>query len=177
MVGILNWFKSRSTPQPCKHGIVVFSTEETLPCPLQLTHPSGLWGALRGIPSASKPHPRPELLVELSMETGVYLFQGVKGTVRAEVHPRLRGDPYPGREWSDASADYEGIGEEERERLENALWMIHLELARVPGAVGEAVWYQVELADRLAALSEGIVLDPEARRYYLPGRWRVEGAV
>lgn len=170
-------FKPRlALPRP-KLRLVVFGTEDKLPWPLQLVHPAGLWGAIVGVPSAAnRSHDLPELWLEQPMEDGDYVFEGLHGTVVACVQRREKGGLYPRFDpSSDAHLDF-GINSEEREILECAQWMIALELTEVLGQVGDAVLFQMELADRLALLSGGIVLDQEARRYYLPGGWRVPNA-
>lgn len=170
-------FKPRlALPRP-KLRLVIFGSEEKLPWPLQLVHPAGLWGALVGVPSiANRSHDIPLLWLEQPMEEGDYVFEGLHGTVIACVQRREKGCHYPR---FDSSLDVHrnlGINHEEYEQLEDAQWMVALELTEVLDQVGDAVLFQMELADRLALLSGGIVLDQEARRYYLPGGWRVPNA-
>lgn len=110
------------------------------------------------------------------MEDGDFVFEGLRGTVIACVQRREKGVPYPRFESSIDAHRSLGLGDEEWERLENARWMVALELTEVLDQVGDAVLFQMELADRLALLSEGVVLDQEARRYYLPSGWRVANA-
>lgn len=166
-------FKPKLALPPPRLRLVVFGTKETLPWPLQLVHPGGLWGALLGFPTALRRHQDPRQLLERPMEPGDYLFEGLPGTVVACVQQRHPGVPYPGREPGHEEVRFLGTGVVERLRLEDARWVVALQLTEVLAEVKDAVLYQVELADRLAALSAGVVLDQEARRYYLPGKWRV----
>ncbi len=169
-------FKPRVSLPPPRLRLVVFGTEEMLPWPLQLVHPGALWGAQVGVPAAAKPSKNPRLLLEQPMEEGDYAFQGVHGTVIACVQQRRKGDPCPGIGASDDAPRIVGVGPAERERLENACWVVALELTEVLGELRDALLFQIELADRLADLSTGVVLDQEALRYYLPGKWRVANA-
>ncbi|MHB0870364.1 MAG: DUF4026 domain-containing protein [Chloroflexota bacterium] len=166
-------FKPKTVLPLPRLRLAVFSTEETLPWPLQLVHPARLWGAMAGAPTAMRRHPDPRLQLEQPMTSGDYLFEGLAGSVIACVQERRQGEPYPGQDAVGGAGRLAGMGPAECDRLERARWVIALQLTEVLADAREAVLYQVELADRLASLSEGIVLDQEAHRYYLPGRWRV----
>ncbi len=169
-------FKPKLALPPPRLRLVVFGTEETLPWPLQLTHPGGLWGALTGVPSIAQGCHRP-LQLERPMGEGDYVFEGLDAAVIACVQQRHPGDPYPGRERPNHAHPFLGLGSLERDRLEAARWMVALEFTELLGSISDALLYGMELADRLAMLSEGVVLDQEARRYYLPGKWRLPNAL
>ncbi len=169
-------FKPRAILPPPRMRLAVFATEETLPWPLQLAHPAKLWGALPGIPVVMRQCQDPRRLLEQPMEPGDYLFEGISATVVACVQERQGGEPYPGRDAADG-VRLSGLGRAERERLERARWVVALQLTEVLNEPRDAVLFLVELADRLANLAEGVVLDQESRRYYLPGKWRVANAV
>lgn len=176
-MGFLGLFKPRFELPPPRFRLIVFCPEEILPLPVQIAHPDGLSGAPVGVPEVLAPQPLPEFLLEQPMEPGGYLFQGHPADVLATVERRHRGSPYPGREAPRLAGSPAGVGAAERARLENAVWTVTLELAKMRGEIGGAVLYQMQLADRLAMLAEGAVLDQVAHRYYLPGRWRIANPI
>ncbi len=174
-MGFFGWLRPRiSSP---RLRLVVFGTEEILPLPLQLAHPDGLWGALLGIPSIPGREPGKRIPLELPMEPGNYLFTGAPGEVLASVEQRSGRASYPGRDQRGSAGAPAGMSDLILERLENARWAVTLDLISVASEVWDAVLYQVELADRLAALSGGVLLDQVSHRYCLPGAWRVANAI
>lgn len=173
-MGFFNHFRSK-TKEPPKTRLTVYSTVEELPWPLQIAHPSGLWDALPGEPKAVKPRRDPRQMLEHSMEDGDYLFEGPLATISARVQKRQKGDAYPGQ--NPMSGTPPVMGAMERELLENALWVVDLEVTEVVADVKAALDYQADVADRVALLSDGVVLDHQAWRYHLPGSRRLSRAV
>jgi hypothetical protein len=169
-MGFLDWLKAQPKPIP-PIRLTVFCTEEALPCPLQITHPDGLLGATLGIPRALGRDATSRLPLETSMVAGSYSFTGECGTMLAQASERRAGDPYPGS-GEGAEGGYRGLGVSERGWLESSLWAVQFEVSEVKTGETEVVLYLVEVADRLATLASGLVLDEVARRYYLPGEWQ-----
>jgi hypothetical protein len=166
-MGLFDWLRVQPKPLPSVR-LAVYCTEEMLPCPLQIAHPDGLLGSLLGVPRALDGGSKSRLPLETSMVPGSYTFTGESGTVLARVSRRGPGDSYPGCD--DAlKATYRGLGTVERGWLEGSAWAVHLEISEVDTGETEALLYIVEVADRLATLAAGLVLDEAGRRYYLPG--------
>ncbi len=175
-MGIFEWVKPRvSLPSP-RLRLVVFGTEETLPLPLQLVHPAGLWEAIVGDPSVPGKGKEDRLPLEMPMEPGSYLFKGSHAEVLATVEQRCGGAPYPGRDQRGSAGAPAGMSDPILHRLETARWAVILDLAPPGSEPWRAVLFHAELADRLAALSEGVFLDEVTHRYCLPGTWRVANA-
>lgn len=160
---LFDWLKSKAG-QPSK--LTVFCMEELLPCPLQVVHPDRLLGALGGIPVVLNDPGTSILSLQTSMKAGSYAFKSGQGTVVAHVFERSEDDPYPGKRSSGKS--YEGLGAVERNWIENAHWAVVLEVSRVTAGYKAAKLFLASVADRIASLGDGVVLDDGARRYYFP---------
>ena len=162
------FLKPRIKRVPAVGQVTVFCTEETLPWPLQVVHPDGLWGAIVGTPQVMSGLGDMRLLLASPMEVGSYMFRGQYGNVVAHVGRRRRRDSHSAN-GPDLEPTYVGLGAVEQTWLEHAVWTVRLELFDVRADAKEAGAYLVKVADRLAVLAEGLVADEGTRRCYFPG--------
>lgn len=166
----------KADPEPLRPTLrlQVLSPEEILPSPMHMVNPNGLAGALVGIPLSMRKSSPSILSLERPMEAGEYLFQGLPTDITAKVRRAEKKDSYPTRDPRPGVCGYDGLEGETLPSVAAARWVVTLELSRrIPGSIGEAISFGMELGDRLALLTRGVVLDEVCRRYYLPGEWRI----
>lgn len=70
-----------------------------------------------------------------------------------------------------------GLGQEAARRLEDASFVVELELVKSGRSTAKDVVFITELADALARDGSGVVRDVDAQRVFLPGTWRVAASL
>jgi hypothetical protein len=166
--------KKWNAPAP-QLAMVVSLTSPELPSLVMLANPAGADGAVPGMAGPADAEPTAENMTG-PMQAGQYvaISPGKGGCTlrveRIETQPEeLSFDP--------VMLEVSGLTEETLARFNHPAWHVILEMQTPGEDVREAVIFATRLAQRLAALGDGIVMDTAAYRFFGPAGWPVENPI
>jgi len=143
-----------------------------LPTLIALANPAGEEGAVLGMAGPAEAKPSAENMLG-PMQEGQFVTispaGGMCGLQVERVEPGATGlslDP--------ASLEISGLTEEMLAKFNRPVWRIILQMAQPAANVQETVIFATRIAQRLAALGDGVVMDTAAYRFFGPEGWVVE---
>jgi hypothetical protein len=152
--------------------MVVSVTNQELPSPLMVANPSGDEGAVPGMAGPADGKPTPENMTT-PLQEGQYVAispgGGLCGLRVERVEPGSEGlalEP--------EVLEVSGLTEEMLAKFNQPAWRVILEMGTPGEDVRETVTFATRVAQRLAALGDGVVMDTCAYRFFGPEGWRVE---
>jgi len=164
--------KKWRAPDPQLAMVISFINQQ-LPSPLMLANPAGAEGALEGMLGPADAKPAAENMA-CPLQEGQYVAMspagGMCGLSVEHVAPGttepLALDP--------GTFEVSGLTEEMLARFNQPVWRLIVQMVTPATDVRETVIFATRLAQRLAALGEGVVMDTCAYRFFGPGGWPVE---
>lgn len=166
--------KKWSAPAP-RLAMVVSLAKPELPSLLTLSNPAGAGGAVPGMAGPADGKPTAENMSG-PMQEGDYAAISPGGggcSLRVErVEPESEGlslDP--------TMLEASGLTAEMLAKFNQPAWRVILEMQTPGKDVREAVVFATRLAQRLADLGDGIVMDTSAYRFFGPAGWPVENPI
>ena len=167
-------FSKKWRPPEPQLSMVVSMTNANLPTLVALANPSGAEGAVPGMAGPAEGQPSAENMLR-PMQEGQYVAispgGGLCGLRVERVEPGaepLRLDP----ETFEAS----GLTEEMLAKFNRPVWRAILEMVQPAAEVRETVIFGTRVAQRLAGLGDGVVMDLSAWRFFGPEGWPVDEA-
>jgi hypothetical protein len=169
------WPFAKKWKPPDAELAMVISAAKDLPSLLKLANPAGAEGAVRGMAGPADQQPTAENMAA-PMKEGQYLAispsGGACGLIVERVPRQSKGlsiDP--------AMLEASGLTKEMLEKFNHPAWRVILEMITPGNDVRETVIFATRLAQRLAALGDGVVMDTRAYRFFGPQGWPVEGPI
>jgi hypothetical protein len=162
--------KKWKAPDP-QLGMVISLTNQELPSLVMLANPSGAEGAVAGMAGPADAQPSPENML-VPLREGQYLAISPAGGIcglsvepgTPEAQP-LSLDP----EMLEAS----GLTEEMLAKFNQPVWRAILDMQTPGKDVRDTVIFATHVAQRLALLGDGVVMDTGAFRFFGPEGWPV----
>jgi hypothetical protein len=168
------WLFSKKWRAPDPQLTMVISlTNEELPSPLMLANPAGAEGALQGMVGPADAKPAAENMVYPMLE-GQYVAMSPAGGMCSLKVERAAPESNEPLSLDPGMLEVSGLTEEMLARFNQPAWRVILEMATPAADVRETVIFATRVAQRLAALGDGVVMDTCAYRFFGPGGWPVE---
>lgn len=162
--------KKWSAPAP-RLAMVVSIAKQELPSIVMLANPSGAEGAVPGMAGPAE-NPMAETMME-PMDAGQYVAIGPEGgtcILRVEqAEPQSQG-----LSLAPEMLEPSGLTEEMLAKFNQPRWRVVLEMTAPGNEVRETVIFITRLAQRLASLGDGVVMDTSAYRFFGPAGWKVK---
>jgi hypothetical protein len=161
--------KKWSPPEPQLTMVISLASEE-LPSPMMLGNPTGAHGAVPGLAGPRDEKPAPENMMS-PMQAGKYVAIAPAGggcglEIERVAQPRELS-------MSPGMLEVAGLTEEMLVKFNHPTWEVILTLEAPGKDVAETVVFATRIAQRLAALADGIVWDTAAFRFFGPAGWPV----
>jgi hypothetical protein len=163
--------KKWRAPAPQLAMVVAF-TQQKLPSLVMLANPSGAEGAVRGMAGPADQNPTSENMMA-PMQEGHYVAMSTAGGLCGLGVERVE-SPSGGLSLEPDMLEVAGLTEAMLARFNHPVWRVILEMATPGEDVRETVIFATRLAQRLAALGDGVVMDIRAYRFFGPEGWPVE---
>jgi hypothetical protein len=162
--------KKWKAPDP-QLGMVISLTNQELPSLVMLANPSGVEGAVPGMAGPADAQPSPENMLVPLREGQYVALSPAGGICGLRVEP---GTP----EARPLSLDPEtlepsGLTKEMLAKFNRPVWRAILEMETPGNDVRDTVIFATRLAQRLALLGDGVVMDTSAYRFFGPEGWPV----
>jgi hypothetical protein len=161
--------KKWSPPEPQLMMLISLANEE-LPSLVTLANPSGADGAVAGMAGPADGKPTPENMMSPMQEgTCVAISPGGGGCslqVERVAQPRELS-------MAPQMLAVAGLTEEMLTKFNHPIWQVILAMESPGKDVAETVVFATRIAQRLAALADGIVWDTPAFRFFGPAGWPV----
>jgi hypothetical protein len=163
--------KKWRAPSP-QLGMVISLANPELPSLIMLANPSGAEGAVPGMAGPADGKPTPENMVGPMQEGQQVAISPAGGLCGLRVE---RADPQSeGLSLGPEALEACGLTEEMLARFNQPAWRVTLEMGEPGNDLRDTVIFATRLAQRLAALGDGVVMDTCAYRYFGPDGWPVE---
>jgi hypothetical protein len=167
------WPFSKQWNAPAPHSAFVISlANRELPSLVSLANPDGIDGAVQGMAGPADGKPTAENMIGPMREGQYVAISPTGGGCRMRVEraePQAEGLSF-GPEVREAS----GLTEEMLARFNHPVWRVILEMEEPGKEVKDTVIFATRLAQRLAALGDGVVMDGPACRFFGPAGWPVD---
>jgi hypothetical protein len=160
-------FSKKWNPPEPQMAMVISLAKEELPSIIMLANPTGADGAVAGMAGPADGKPTGENMLR-PMQEGQYVAISPGGggcSVRVE-----RAEPgAQGLDLAPETFEASGLTEEMLAKFNRPAWRVILEMAAPGKEVPETVVFVARLAQRLAVLGDGVVMDTAAYRFFGPG--------
>jgi hypothetical protein len=167
-------FSKKWSAPPPQLGMVVSVSAQQLPTLVGLANPSGAEGAVLGMAGPASGEPSPENMLAPMQEGDYVAISPAGGICSVAVQ---RGDPEaPGLSLPPGTLEASGLTEEMLAKFNQPAWRVIIEMASPGNEVRDTVIFATRVAQRLAALGDGVVMDTAAFRFFGPDGWPVEEA-
>ena len=163
--------KKWSAPSPQLAMLVSVTTQE-LPSLVTLANPSGSEGAVPGMAGPAGAKPSPENMMQ-PLQQGQYVAISPAGGLCSLSVERIEAEP-EALSFEPVMLEVSGLTEETLAKFNRPAWRVIIEMANPAEDVRETVIFATRLAQRLAALGDGIVMDTGAYRFFGPEGWPIE---
>ena len=166
--------KKWSAPAP-RLAMVVSLAKPELPSLMLLANPAGAGGAVAGMAGPADAEPTADNMTG-PMQEGQYMAIAPGGggcSLRVE---RVEAES-EGLSLDPATLEASGLTEEMLAKFNQPAWRAMLEMQTPGPDVRETAVFATRLAQRLATLSDGIVMDTSAYRFFGPAGWPVENPI
>lgn len=163
--------KKQSAPDP-RLAMVISITTEELPSLLMLANPAGSEGAVVGMAGPANGKPTAENMATPMQEGEYVAISPAEGLCGIRVE-RVK-EHSDGLSMEPEMLEASGLTEEMLARFNRPVWRVILEMGDPGKSVRDTVIFATRVAQRLAELGEGVVLDHFAYRFFGPAGWAVE---
>ncbi len=168
------WPFSKKWGPPTPHlAMIVSLANQDLPSLVMLANPPGADGAVAGIAGPADQEPT-EANMTVPMQAGQYVaISPAKGCCTLQVE---RIDPQSDSSLSLDPETFEaaGLSQEMLDKFNHPAWRVTIQMEKPAGDVRETVVFATRLSQRMAALSDGVVMDTCACRFFGPAGWPAE---
>jgi len=158
------------------HLIMIASlAEPELPAPMKVVNPAGAGGAVTGMAGPANEEPNEENMAG-PLREGEYVAIGPGGgTCSLAVE---RSDPdSEALSLEPAMLEASGLTEATLAKFNQPAWRVIIQMLSPGEDIVATVQFATQLARRLAALGDGIVMDTSAYRFFGPDGWAVEDPI
>jgi hypothetical protein len=163
--------KKWSPPVPQLTMLVSLANQE-LPTLLMLANPAGIDGAVTGMAGPSDAKPTEENMTT-PMQAGQFAAISPAGGACGIQVERVETQS-KGLSMEPAMLEIAGLTEEMLAKFNQPTWRVIIGMEAPGEQVRDSVIFATRLAQRLAALGDGIVMDTSAYRFFGPTGWAVK---
>ena len=167
--------KKWSAPDPYLVMLVSLSNQD-LPPLIELANPSGAQGAVAGMAGPADQKPSPENML-MAMKEGTFVAISPGGGLCTVEVKRVDAESASPLSFEPAVMEVAGLTDEMLAKFNQPVWRVAIQMQTPAEDVRETVIFATRLAQRLAALGDGVVMDAAAFRYFGPAGWQVEEPV
>ncbi len=162
-------------PSP-RLAMVVALTKPELPPLVMLANPDGFDGAVKGMAGPADQQPTADNMMRPMKEGAYVAISPAKGCCSLRVE-RIEPGATGGLELDPDMLAASGLSEEMLAKFNQPAWRVMLQMESPAKEVSETVLFATRLAQRLALLGDGVVMDTCAYRFFGPEGWAVEEPV
>jgi hypothetical protein len=152
--------------------MVMSLTHEELPSLIMLANPSGDDGAVPGMAGPADGKPTEENMLH-PMEEGQYVAISPASGICSLRVERIRGE-FEGLSLAPEMLEAAGLNEQMLAKYNGPAWRVILTMEKPGKDVRNTVVFATRIAQRLATLADGVVMDTCAYRFFGPDGWPVE---
>ena len=167
--------KKWSAPEPHLAMIVSLANQD-LPPLIELANPAGANGAVAGMAGPADQKPSPENML-MSMKEGPFVAISPAGGLCTVDVKRVSPESVAPLSIAPEMLEVSGLTEEMLAKFNQPAWRVVIQMATPAEDVKETVVFAARLAQRMAALGDGIVMDTAAFRYFGPAGWAVDDPI
>jgi len=165
-------FSKKWTPPEPQLAMVISLTKPELPSLLALTNPAGLEGAVTGMAGPAAGKPTAENMAG-PLQAGDYVaISPGKGMCSLTVE-RVETQAEP-LSFEPPLMEASGLTAEMLAKFNQPVWRVIIQIQDPGKDIIGSVRFATQLAQRLASLADGIVMDTAAYRFFGPAGWAVE---
>jgi hypothetical protein len=165
-------FSKKWSAPTAQLGMVVSLTNQELPSLVMLANPSGAEGAVPGMVGPTDGKPTAENMMQPMQEGQYVAISPAGGICGLRVEPA---DPQSeGLSLAPEMLEASGLTEEMLAKFNRPAWRAILQLETAGEDVPETVVFATRVAQRLAGLGDGVVMDTSGYRFFGPAGWPVE---
>jgi hypothetical protein len=165
-------FSKKWRPPEPQLAMVISLSNQELPSCLTLANPAGAEGALQGMAGPADAKPAAENMAGPMQEGEYVAISPGGGTCGLRVERVAQSAE--GLSLDPVMLEASGLTQEMLAKFNQPTWRVILEMTDPGNDVCEAVIFATRLAQRLAALADGVVMDTNAYRFFGAGGWPVE---
>jgi hypothetical protein len=152
--------------------MVVSLANPELPSIVMVANPSGEDGAVLGMAGPAGGKPTPETMLTPMQEGEYVAISPARGACSLRVE---RGEPdAEPLSFEPEMLEPSGLTEEMLAKFNSPAWRVFIEMGAPGDDTKDTVLFATRLAQRLAALGDGVVMDTWAYRFFGPEGWVVE---
>jgi hypothetical protein len=155
---------------------MLVSLSSELPSAVKVANPSGADGAVPGMAGPAEQEPTAETMMKPMKEGHYVAVSPGGGTCTLQVE-RMNAQSSDALSLDPATLPAAGLTEEMLAKFNQPSWRAIIQMQVPAEDVRETVIFATNLAKRLAILSDGIVMDTCAYRFFGPAGWPVENPI